>query len=143
MKTAISRRSLLIGLGGGLAVSSIAWSIGGFNLSGTGRQAVVPAASDLYVDHEGWLLTVDDKAKVVASANIRQLDNTNLPGGDIGNRVVADVSACALWCMLDSRCKSFVFTKPAPEVGRPNMCWIKDSVPEAVPSEFHVAGIVE
>lgn len=143
MKAPLSRRSLLIGLGGGLAATSIVWAIGGFDLWHEGPRADAPAASATYIDHDGWLLTVDDKTKLLATAKIRQLDSTNLPGGDIGNKVVTDLSACALWCVTDPRCRSFAFTKPVSGVGRPNTCWIKDSVPDAVASAVHISGIVE
>jgi hypothetical protein len=145
MTAPISRRALLFGLGGGLAATSIVWSLGGFNLWQAGRgPGAPPAARDTYVDYEGWVLTVEDKAKLLAAATFKRLDNTNLAGQDIGNHPVADVSACALWCLMESRCQSFAFLKPnPPESDRPSMCWIKASVPDAIPSAEFVSGIVD
>jgi hypothetical protein len=143
MKAPLSRRSLLVGLGGGIAATSLVWSMGGFGRWRTETLASAPVASRAYVDHEGWFLTVEDKSKLLATAKIKHLDNTNLPGGDIANKVVIDEMDCALWCLMDPRCKSFAFTKPGPDVGKPNVCWIKESVPGPVASEFHISGILE
>ena len=145
MTAPISRRALLIGLGGGLAATSIAWSIGGFNLWQSGGRPDAPAvASDRYVDYQGWVLTVKDKEKLLAAATFKRLDNTNLAGQDIGNHPVADVSECALWCLMESRCQSFAFLKPDPREGdKPSMCWIKSSVPDALPADQFISGIVD
>jgi hypothetical protein len=143
MKGRISRRSLLLGLGGGLAATSIAWSIGGLDLWRTGRREDAPAANSTYIDHDGWMLTIEDKPKLLGVAKIRHLDNTNLPGSDIGSRVVTDLSACALWCVTDPRCRSFAYTKTVADADRPNTCWIKNSVPEAMASELFISGIIE
>ena len=145
MTAPISRRTLLIGLGGGLAATSIVWSIGGFNLWPSGSRPDAPAvASDRYVDYQGWVLTVEDKAKLLAAVTFKRLDNTNLAGQDIGNHPVADVSSCALWCLMESRCQSFAFLKPDPREGdKPSMCWIKSSVPDALPSDQFISGIVD
>jgi hypothetical protein len=145
MTVPISRRALLLGLGGGLAATSIVWNLGGCNLWQDGRRPNARAvASDRHVDYQGWMLTVEDKAKLLAAATFRRLDNTNLAGQDIGNQPVADVSACALWCLMESRCQSFAFLKPDPrESGRPSMCWIKSSVPDALPTDRFISGIVD
>jgi hypothetical protein len=145
MTVPISRRALLIGLGGGLTATSIVWSVGGFNLWQSGRRSGAPdVTSERYVDYQGWVLTVEDKAKLLAATTFKQLDNTNLAGQDIGNHPVDDVSACALWCLMESRCQSFAFLKPDPREGvKPSMCWIKSSVPEAIASDLFTSGIVE
>ena len=144
MTAPISRRALLFGLGGGLAATSIVWSMGGCNLWQTSRRPDAPAAaSDRHVDYEGWVLTPEDKVKLLAAASFKQLDNTNLPGEDIGNHPVASVSECALWCLMESKCQSFAYLKPDPPGGtRPSMCWIKSSVPGALPSDQFISGIV-
>ena len=143
MKPSISRRSLLIGLGGGLAATSIVWTLGGFDVWLDERRASPDPARTTYVDHEGWLLTVDDKKKLLSTATIKHLDNTNLPGSDIDSRVVTDLEACTLWCVTEPECRSFAFARTVSGRGRPNTCWIKDSVPEAVPLEGYASGILE
>ena len=145
MTAPISRRALLVGLGGGLAVTSIVWSIGGCNLWQAGRRPDAPAAaSDRYVDYEGWILTPKDKTKLLAAVTFKQLDNTNLAGEDIGNHPVASVTECALWCQMEPKCQSFAYVKPVPPVGgAPSMCWIKSSVPGAIPSDQFISGIVD
>jgi hypothetical protein len=117
--------------------------MGGFDLGQAGRRPPAPAvASDRYVDYEGWVLTPDDKAKLLAAATFRQLDNVNLAGQDIGSHAVADLSECALWCLMERRCQSFAFLKPDPPGSGPSMCWIKSAVPDALPSDQFVSGIV-
>jgi len=144
MNAPISRRSLLIGLGGGLAATSIVWSLGRFDLW-QGPQPDIRVVRPLtYVDHAGWLLSAEDKEKLTANVRFKQLDNTNLAGADIASRPVANMSACASWCTMESRCRSFAYLKPRhADPDRPSTCWIKSSIPDALPSDEFISGIVE
>ena len=101
-------------------------------------------ASQTYVDHAGWLLSVEDKDKLLATVTVKQLDNTNLAGGgDIASLSMSDVSACALWCVMESRCLSFAYLKPGDiDDGAASTCWIKSSVPDALPDALFISGIV-
>jgi hypothetical protein len=130
-------------MAGGLGALFVLCAAGCADTSRNDQQESVPVSTLAPVDHGGWMLTAEDASKLVATSKIKQLDHTNLAGGDIGSRVVADVSACALWCLLEPDCRSFAFAKPGPAISRPNTCWIKSSVPAATPSEFHTSGIVE
>jgi hypothetical protein len=103
----------------------------------------VAAAGTSYVDHEGWMLTPDDRTRLLATATFRQLEDTNLPGSDIASRVVTDLDACALWCVTEPTCRSFVFLQSTSARGRPNTCWVKDAVPEPAPLEGYISGIRE
>jgi hypothetical protein len=140
----ISRRLFVIGLGGSLAATSMLWGLGGLDWWSPESRMDTPLPTNTYVDHEGWFLTVEDKARLLGAANVRTLENTNLPGADIGNKIVSDVSACASWCLLEASCRSFTYTKADhPEPRRRGVCWIKGSTPDAVTSEFHISGILE
>jgi hypothetical protein len=118
--------------------------MGGLGLLHAAQQPAAPAAiTGKYVDYEGWILTAEEKVKLLASAKFKRLDNTNLPGQDMGSHPVADEASCAVWCLMESKCQSFAFAKPDPPGrGRPSMCWIKSSVPSAIPSNQFISGIV-
>ena len=146
MGTTVSRRALLIALGGGLATS--VWC--GFDRFYPWPILVGPPGNSGrsccdYVDYQGWLLTTTDKETLIARRQIRQIEDTDLPGGDVANKVVADASACASWCLSESRCRSFTFAKPQhPVAARRNMCWIKGSNQlRAVASPSYTSGVVE
>src|SRR5687768_12928795 len=80
------------------------------------------------VDYQGWMLTAADKDKLTARRRIRQMEDTDLPGGDMASRVVGDASACAAWCLSEPNCRSFTYAKPQhPDAVKRNTCWIKAS----------------
>jgi len=146
MGTTVSRRALLIALGGGLATSVLCgferfypWPILVEPTENSGR----PCCD--YVDHQGWLLTTTDKERLTLQRQIRQIEDTDLPGGDVANKVVTDASACAAWCLSESRCRSFTFAKPEhPVAASRNMCWIKGSNRlGAVANRSYTSGVVD
>jgi hypothetical protein len=68
--------------------------------------------------------------------------NTNRPGGDYTSfemrRPVS--SACASTCAGDPKCFSWTYVKPGIQ-GRRARCWLKGSIPKAVPDSCCVSGV--
>ena len=146
MKVSLSRRTFLTALGGGLAAGSALWALSGSPYWGGilgGGAAVEECCS--YVDHDGWMLTVADKERLIAGRQIRQLEHTSLSGGDIESMEVADAAACAAWCLSEERCRSFTYATTAhPESDMRSTCWIKGATDlPATADPFYTSGIVE
>jgi hypothetical protein len=68
--------------------------------------------------------------------------NTNRPGGDYSSfemrRPVS--TACANTCAGDPKCFSWTYVKPGIQ-GRRARCWLKGSIPKAVPDNCCVSGV--
>jgi len=126
---AISRRGLLLGLGGGVASASIAWVLG---LPGlwAGR-AVDPYPVDPccgYADYAGWLVTTKDKERLMARASMPTLEGVRLEGGDIASQHVNDVDECAGWCLIHPDCQGFSYAHADhPKADERNRCSLKQS----------------
>jgi hypothetical protein len=76
-----------------------------------------------------------------AAAASQQEPNTNRPGGDFTSfemrRPVP--AACAATCEGNPRCMAWTFVKPGIQ-GRRARCWLKGSIPAAVPDSCCVSG---
>jgi len=67
----------------------------------------------------------------------------NRPGGDYqAFNVAGGYEDCRAACAKDSRCKSFTWVK-AGVVGPSAACWLKETVPAAVPNPDAVSGVVK
>ncbi|MXY23770.1 MAG: hypothetical protein F4Y45_04505 [Acidobacteria bacterium] len=63
----LSRRTFLCGVGGGAACVSIAWGVSewGFPFLEPGGESRIATAVDAYAEYDGWLVTTEDKARMV------------------------------------------------------------------------------
>ena len=66
-----SRRTFLLGVGGGAASVSIVWGVSELALQflGPGEEAPAAGTLDAYAEYDGWLLTIEDKASLVEFTN--------------------------------------------------------------------------
>ena len=66
-----SRRTFLLGVGGGAASVSIVWGVSELALQflGLGEEAPTAGTLDAYAEYDGWLLTTEDKASLVEFTN--------------------------------------------------------------------------
>lgn len=60
-----SRRTFLLGVGGGAATMSIAWGVSELGLPFLERRDDSPATFDAHAEYDGWLVTPEDKARMV------------------------------------------------------------------------------
>ena len=62
-----SRRTFLLGVGGSAATMSIAWGMSelGLPFIGPGDDSPIPATLDAYAEYDGWMVTPEDKARMV------------------------------------------------------------------------------
>ena len=62
-----SRRTFLLGVGGGAATMSIAWGVSelGLPFLDPGDDSPIPATLDAHAEYDGWLVTPEDKARMV------------------------------------------------------------------------------
>ena len=62
-----SRRAFLLGVGGGAASMSIVWGVSELRLSflGRGKESQDAASLDVHAEYDGWLVTTEDKARLV------------------------------------------------------------------------------
>ena len=63
----LSRRTFLLGVGGGAASMSIAWGVLelGLPFGGSGDESPAAASLDALAEYDGWLVTAEDKASMV------------------------------------------------------------------------------
>ena len=63
----LSRRTFLLRVGGGAASMSIVWGVSelGLPFLGPGDDSTVAAALDAHAEYDGWLVTTEDKARMV------------------------------------------------------------------------------
>lgn len=68
--------------------------------------------------------------------------NFDRPGGDYSRTLLpsGDAAVCALQCERDRRCRAWSFNYPAVSDDG-SVCWLKNSVPERVPSNCCVSGV--
>ena len=66
-----SRRTFLLGVGGGAASVSIVWGVSelALPLLGTGEEPPTAGTLDAYAEYDGWLLTIEDKTSLVEFTN--------------------------------------------------------------------------
>lgn len=79
----------------------------------------------------------------LASAGAAGLEaNTNRPGGDYTSFPMRRplVSACASSCAADTKCYSWTYVRPGLQ-GRYARCWLKGSIPKAVPDACCTSGV--
>ena len=62
-----SRRAFLLGVGGGAASMSIVWGVSelGLPFLEPGDDSPIPATLDAHAEYDGWLVTTEDKARLV------------------------------------------------------------------------------
>ena len=62
-----SRRTFLLGVGGGAASVSIVWGVSelALPLLGPGEEALTAGTLDAYAEYDGWLLTTEDKVSLI------------------------------------------------------------------------------
>lgn len=60
-----SRRTFLLGVGGGAATLSIAWGVSELGLPFLERRDDSPTPFDAHAEYDGWLVTPEDKARMV------------------------------------------------------------------------------
>ena len=62
-----SRRTFLLGVGGGAATMSIVWGVSelGLPFLEPGNDSPIPATLDAHAEYDGWLVTPEDKARMV------------------------------------------------------------------------------
>ena len=62
-----SRRTFLLGLGGGAASMSVAWGVSELRIPflGRGKASRDAAALNVHAEYDGWLVTTEDKARLV------------------------------------------------------------------------------
>lgn len=62
-----SRRTFLLGAGGGAASMSIVWGVSelGLTFLGPGGESPIAAPLDALAEYDGWLVTTEDKARMV------------------------------------------------------------------------------
>ena len=62
-----SRRTFLLGVGGGAATMSIAWGVSelGLPFLEPGDDSPIPATLDAHAEYDGWLVTPEEKARMV------------------------------------------------------------------------------
>ena len=61
----LSRRTFLLGVGGGAATMSIAWGVSELGLPFLERRDDSPTTFDAHAEYDGWLVTPEDKARMV------------------------------------------------------------------------------
>jgi hypothetical protein len=65
--TTVPRRHFLLAVSGGLTAAAFAWSCGDAAPREPARAApAAPAGVSGYLDHDGWMLTRDDREKIGA-----------------------------------------------------------------------------
>ena len=81
-----------------------------------------------YVDYLGWIVTPEDKARLIAVGTITVLPDTTLSGGSYAEREQESVDACRDWCLEDPSCQGFSWGKEThPAAQLRNRCSLKDS----------------
>lgn len=75
---------------------------------------------------------IDPRGSVMLSAGMQ--NNVNLPGMDIGSVPALTPLMCRQACQRDGRCASWTWV-------RPSVCWLKNSVPQAVPNTCCVSAV--
>ncbi|MXZ71434.1 MAG: hypothetical protein F4Z04_08005 [Acidobacteria bacterium] len=63
----LTRRTFLLGVGGGAACVSITWGVWewGFPFLEPGGESRIATTVDAYAEYDGWLVTTEDKARMV------------------------------------------------------------------------------
>jgi uncharacterized protein YkwD len=81
---------------------------------------------------------------VYAGAEITREENTDRPGMDYNTISLdtPDPSLCEQACRDDDKCKAYTYVKPGVQ-GKKANCWLKSSVPDPVPSNDCVSGVVQ
>lgn len=68
--------------------------------------------------------------------------NVDRPGSDFDNFDLdrAKPELCQARCAANPKCRAFTYVKPGVQ-GDKARCWLKDPVPQAIPSECCVSGL--
>jgi len=69
-------------------------------------------------------------------------NNIDRPGSDYRDfdLPTADPNLCRAACEAEAECKAFTYVRPGMQ-GPSARCWLKDSVPDAVPNDYCVSGV--
>ena len=139
--TPLSRRSFLLGLGGGAASALVvAWTVWRTPAPAGIIEHPVPACC-AFADYSGWIVTVADKEKLTATTRFTRLEHTVYEGGDIADSEQDDVEACAAWCAGVPECQAFSYAGTShqnPDLR--NRCWLKDTSAIVAESPVHTSG---
>ncbi len=144
MASPLSRRAFLAAFGGGVASAALAWGVWRLQPWAHNPEVAYPVpACCSYVDYSGWMLTTADKVRLLEPGTIQRLDGTMFEGHDLANHIVADVDACAAWCLTESECQGFTYAKPShSDPNLANQCWLKGSSElTPVPDSRFVSGV--
>ena len=78
-----SRRTFLLGMAAGAASMSMVWRVSELRLPflGSGYESAVTATRDTLVEYDGWLLTAEEKARLVLVEFADGWHNTETAGG--------------------------------------------------------------
>jgi hypothetical protein len=124
----VSRRTFLLGFGGGIASASVVWAAWKYHLwphAAVAERYAVSACCK-YVDYAGWLVTKADKDRLTLAGSIPVLDGTLLEGRPLADGVASNVEACESWCLREPDCQGFSYGKPShPDPHMQSRCWLK------------------
>src|SRR5579862_4911744 len=109
MAPRISRRALLISLGGGVASVSLAFGLWKYAPQTASADQYPVMTGDHYVDYSGWIVKPADKEKLTAAGSLHLLENTVLTGEDLFGRTMASAEACETWCLQEPDCQGFSY----------------------------------
>lgn len=139
----MTRRVFLAAIGGGLAATGLAtWTFGGWT---TGTTPVLPDDQPCcdYTDHEGWVVTVEDRQALAPGGGLRPLAQTDLQGPDIATGVRDSADECEYWCASEPACRGYSYTSAAhPQAVRRSVCHLKgeNQLPQVFDA-FSTAGV--
>ena len=124
----ISRRAFLLGVGGGVASASLALGLWKYRPWVHRPESAPVLLQNKHVDYLGWIVTPEDKTRLIAAGTITILPDTTLSGGSYAERNEESVDACRNWCLEDPSCQGFNWGKEThPDAKLRNQCSLKDS----------------
>jgi hypothetical protein len=124
----LSRRAFLLGVGGGVASASLAFGLWKYGPWVHQPESAPVLLHNKYVDYSGWILTPEDKTRLIAAGTITILPDTTLSGGSYAERKKESVDACRDWCLEDPSCQGFSWgSETHPDAQFRNQCSLKDS----------------
>src|SRR5450755_829613 len=101
MAPRISRRALLISLGGGVASVSLAFGLWKYTPRTVAHDQYPVMTGDVHTDYSGWIVTPADKKKLTAAGSLQLFEKTVLSGEDLFGRTMASAEACETWCLQE------------------------------------------
>ncbi len=87
-------------------------------------------------DFFGWAVLFKSQIeKIIRNEDAGFERGFNRQGMDYTSFATADAGACAYYCRIDGRCRSFTW------VASGGTCWLKDGVPDLVPAPGMISGL--